>query len=63
MEMIITNNNVEYLEVRSLNDGNIAIVKKNKLDRAWDVRTFVLTKREALKLNQAISSIVLGYDK
>ena len=60
--MIITQNNVEYLEVKSVNDGNIAIVKKNKIDGEWQTKTNILTKREALKLNAGISSIVLGYE-
>ena len=62
-EMIITNNNVEYVEVKGVNDGNIAIIKKNRINGKWDTKTNILTRRESLKLNQAISNIILGYEK
>jgi len=61
--MIITNNNVEYLEVKEVNDGNIAIVKKNKVDGEWQTKTNILTKKEAMRVNSAITLIILGYEK
>jgi len=61
--VIITDNTVEYLEVKGLNDGNIAIVRKNKVGGKWTTKTNIKTRKEALRINSAICNIILGYEK
>ena len=59
--MIVKESPFQIIEVKEYNDGNIALVEKNKVNGEWKNKVMLLSRSEALRVNSAISNIILGY--